>query len=99
MANSYTLSVLADGDIQQIVKRSLENFGEQQTDTYLNGLENALDLLAETPGRGRDFRHRSTGTNYCFYRYISHVIYYQQRNTEIFITRILHIKMLPENHL
>ncbi|PCJ62747.1 MAG: plasmid stabilization protein [Bacteroidetes bacterium] len=99
MLNSYTKSKLADRDISHIVMRSLEDFGEQQTDKYMNGLEEILNFLADNPNRGRVFTHDTTKRSYFFYRYISHVVYYRQRKNDIFITRILHSKMLPEKHL
>ena len=99
MPNSYTLSKQADRDIQHITKRSLADFGEIQTDKYLAGLEETLNMLAETPERGRPFTHGVTQRHYYFHRYVSHVVYYRQRKQDIFITRILHMRMLPENHL
>ena len=99
MPNSYTKSKLADKDILHITKRSLEDFGEKQTDKYMNGLEETLIMLAGTPDRGRVFTHGITKISYFFYRYTSHIVYYRQRKNDIFITRILHKKMLPEKHL
>jgi len=99
MPNSYTKSKLADKDILHITKRSLKDFGEKQTDKYMNGLDETLNMLAGTPERGRVFTHGMTKRGYFFYRYTSHVVYYRQRKTDIFITRILHKQMLPEKHL
>lgn len=99
MPNNYTLSKLADKDILHIAKRSLQDFGELQTDKYMNGLEETLNMLASTPDRGGNFTHAITKTTYFYKRYTSHVVYYRQRKNDIFITRILHVKMLPEKHL
>ncbi len=100
MPSSYTKSKKTDQDIKHITKRSIHDFGEQQTDKYLSGLEEYLQLLADNPNLG----HVYTSSNeikieYYYYRYVSHVIYYRQRKQDIFIVRILHKKMLPKKHL
>ena len=99
MPNSYTKSKRADQDIKHITKRSLIDFGERQTDTYMEGLQETLKILAKTPERGRTFTHSTTKRTYLHYRYVSHVVYYRQRKHDIIIVRILHTKMLPEKHL
>jgi toxin ParE1/3/4 len=99
MANSYTRSQKSKQDIQHIVKRSMADFGEQQTRKYMEGLKTALQNLADTPDRGRIFTHAKTDKIYSFHKYVSHVIYYRQRKNDIFIVRILHKKMLPEKHI
>jgi len=52
MINKYTLSKSSGNDIKEITKYSLQNFGKLQTDRYLSGLENSLDLLADNPNLG-----------------------------------------------
>jgi toxin ParE1/3/4 len=99
MPNKYTKSQKADIDIAHITQRSFDDFGEKQTITYMGGLIESLQALANNPERGRAFIHSKTQQTYLFYRYVSHVIYYRQRSHDIFIVRILHTKMLPENHL
>ena len=99
MPGSYTKSKRADRDIRAITKRSMADFGEIQTDKYMEGLEKTLNMLADNPERGRNFTHGTTNRTYLFYRYISHVVYYRQRKNDIFIVRILHTKMLPEKHI
>jgi toxin ParE1/3/4 len=99
MRGKYTKSKHADHDIRTIIIRSMADFGEAQTDKYIEGLESALCELAEAPGKGRPFVGDRTGQEYSRYRYVSHVIYYRKRQNDIFIVRILHEKMLPENHL
>ena len=53
MQNKYTKSKKTDQDIKNITKQSFINFGEKQTDIYLEGLEKTLQLLADTPNLGR----------------------------------------------
>ena len=99
MPNSYTKSKRADHDIKHITKRSLLDFGERQTDIYMEGLEETLEMLTKTPECGRTFTSSITQKTYLHYRYVSHVVYYRQRKHDILIVRILHTKMLPEKHL
>lgn len=97
MGGKYNKSKSTDQDIKNITKQSIIDFGEQQTDKYLQGLEESLELLADNPKLGRAFSLAKL--EFYYYRYVSHVIYYQQRKQDIFIVRILHKKMLPEIHL
>ena len=82
-----------------MIKRSMEDFGEEQTLKYMAGLKERMQSLAERPDIGRRFEHTLTEHQYLFFRYESQVIYYLKRDSDIFIVRILHTKMLPEKHL
>jgi toxin ParE1/3/4 len=77
----------------------MADFGETQTDQYIDGLENTLNMLAQCPDIGCSFFHDKTKTEYHYYRYVSHIVYYRKRISDIFIIRILHTRMLPEKHL
>lgn len=99
MPSKYKKSRYADQDINKITKRSLKDFGELQIDKYMEGMEEIFETLADHPDFGRTFIHGTTKTEYRYYRYVSHVVYYRQRKNDIFIVRILHIKMLPEKYL
>jgi toxin ParE1/3/4 len=99
MQAKYTKSKRADHDIRTIIIRSMADFGEAQTDKYIEGLESALCELAEAPGKGRSFVSDRKGREYSRYHYVSHVIYYRKRQDDILTVRILHEKMLYENHL
>lgn len=97
--SKYVLSKRADEDIKQILLRSIADFGEIQTDQYIAGLVNVLNMLADNPEIGSAFLHEKTERRYLRHRYMSHALYYRRREDSIFIVRILHAKMLPENHL
>lgn len=99
MPNSYSKSKGADQDIKQITKGSMADFGELQTNKYMEGLGATLQRLADKPDRGRPFIHSATQRTYLYHRYVSHIVYYRQKKQAIFIVRIPHIKMLPEKHL
>ena len=85
MQNSYTKSKQADKDIQHITKRSMADFGEIQTDKYMGGLEETLDLLADNPESSRIFTHGVTKRRYFFCRHVSHVVYYRKRKNDILV--------------
>ena len=99
MQGKYIKSKRADQDIRKIVLQSIKDFGEEQTDQYMTGLEGALISLACNQDMGKAFLHGRTGNEYRRFRYMSHVVYYRKRVEDIFILRILHTRMLPENHL
>lgn len=104
MINKYTLSKSSANDLKEIIRYSLQNFGKIQTDQYLNGLEESLDLLASNPNLGipltsHDETSAKLPTGFFYHRYTSHIIYFKKRTADIFIVRILHKNMLPDNYL
>lgn len=99
MSSVYTISNRADQDIKKITLRSLTDFGENQTDKYMAGMKAALEAIADTPSLGRPFTPKKSTREYLYYRYVSHVVYYRLRKNDVFIVRMLHTKMLPEEHL
>lgn len=99
MTGKYVKSKKVDHDIVHITAQSFSDFGERQTLKYIDGLIETLQMLADTPELGRDYVHATTQRSYLFHRYISHVIYYRKRKNDIFLVRILHTKMLPENYI
>ncbi len=93
MTSAFTLSKKADVDIKKITRWSIEQFGLNQTRKYMTGMRDRFRKLANNPALGRSY------LSYSYFRYESHVIYYRQRKNDIFITRVLHKKMLPEKHI
>ncbi len=88
MQGKYTKSKKTDQDIKRITKRSISDFGEQQTDKYLYGLEQCLQLLADNPNLGRTCDELRQG--YQRHEYESHIIFYRKRKNDIFIATIIH---------
>ncbi|HBE91536.1 MAG TPA: type II toxin-antitoxin system RelE/ParE family toxin [Gammaproteobacteria bacterium] len=87
----YELSLAAAEDIETIFVESIARFGVQQTEVYVEDLQNCLLLLGEHPGMGRiadDIR-----TDYRAFPHQSHVIYYQEEADRIFVVRVLHKHM------
>ncbi len=71
MQSNYTKSKRTDQDIKHITKQSITDFGEMQTDKYLDGLEESLLMLADKPNIGRRLtRGNITKKKYQYHRYV-----------------------------
>ena len=87
----YTFSQAAARDVENILERSLRDFGLALTEQYYSSMKNCLDLLSDNPGRGNtadDIRH-----GYHRFPHRSHVIFYSLSGQDILIIRILHKSM------
>ena len=84
----FALSSLAKEDLREVGRFTLEHWGPQQVVRYLDGFENACQLLAENPNVGRSAAHVRDGLH--AYSYQAHVIFYLVNESEILIVRVLH---------
>lgn len=92
----YRLSVLAELDLADIADYTTDVWGGKQAEAYLDSLVDCFVRIAKTPElvRSCDSVHRG-------FRRIEqgkHVIFYEPRDHEIFISRVLHQSMLPTRH-
>lgn len=92
----YKLSNLAVEDFAGIYEYTLLNFGALQADTYTNDLEKVLNLLSESPLMGSVRPEIADGVRR--HDNQKHVIFYRQRDSDIFVIRILHHQMDPGRH-
>ena len=93
----FRLTKQAQTDLINIRKFTVAEWGEAQSNKYLSGLSNTIELLAQSPKLGK---HRPDVSNETFsHPYNSHAIYYLIHNKTIVIFGILHQKMVPTNHL
>ena len=83
----YRLSRKADQDIQSIFEFGAERFGIAQAESYLLGLHNQLDQLADKPDTWPHIEIQNMSFQRCVYE--SHSIYYQQGESDVVIVRIL----------
>ena len=90
---SYELSVKADQMVNDIIKYTLINYGERQTDVYIGAFEKALHVLAEQPGLGRKF------CGHLRYNYASHVVIYEKTDYGIYVIDIFHEREDIENKI
>jgi toxin ParE1/3/4 len=82
---------LAEADLEEIWRYSVDQWGEKQADAYISALVAAAETIAEHPHRGvacdhirEGYRKTSAGT---------HVIFYRVTEQQIDIVRILHKRM------
>ena len=99
MANKsgkYGLSPLAEIDLEEIWRYTVENWSVKQAAAYHADILDAFEGLASglKVGRRADIRE-----GYFKYAVGSHLIYYRQQDSEIAIIRILHQRMDVSRHL
>ncbi|MBL7003701.1 MAG: type II toxin-antitoxin system RelE/ParE family toxin [Gammaproteobacteria bacterium] len=84
-------------DLESVTDFTIENWGNNQAETYLNQLQELLNTLAENPTLG--LMRESLGTNIQSFQYKSHHIFYFCENDTLHILRILHGSSDPIWHL
>jgi len=93
---AYHLSKLARLDLMNIADYTVDTWGEAQALRYLDSLEACFQRLVKAPEIGRTCNRIRPG-----YRRIEHerhVILYRVDRDGVFISRILHQRMLPSEH-
>lgn len=95
----YRLSRLALADLKSIGRYTVQRWGPDQADRYLDDLRRIFDLLAANPTLGRSCNHIRRG--YRRMEHGRHVIFYRKRTGKggIDVIRILHEHMLTSGHL
>ena len=76
---------------------SLEQWGEQQAERYIDDLTEAFGFLAESPKAGMVCENIHTG--YRKHPVISHVIDYRETDYGVEVIRVLHDRMLATRYL
>lgn len=94
---AYRLSELARADLLAIADYTLDTWGEEQAHRHLDDLEKCLGRVAQSPGLGRSCDRVRRG--YRRLEYAKHVIFYRMDSEGVFISRILHERMLPRPDL
>jgi toxin ParE1/3/4 len=93
---AFRFSRRAEADLLSIGVYTLQTWGEVQTARYMNELEACCHMLAANPTLGRACDHVLPGLRRLEHE--RHVVFYLQEPGGIFISRILHQRMLPERH-
>ncbi len=78
----------AQKDLVNIIDYTIQNWGNDKADKYIDGLEKLAANLAKNPTLGT--RRDSLKQGLFSFPYQSHMIYYISTNTGITISRILH---------
>ncbi|HUX45344.1 MAG TPA: type II toxin-antitoxin system RelE/ParE family toxin [Terracidiphilus sp.] len=93
----YKLSKLARLDLIEIADYTLDTWGAGQAYYYLDSLGACFQQLAHTPEMGRTCDAVRPG--YRRIEHEKHIVFYRIEGDGIFISRILHQRMLPARHL
>jgi toxin ParE1/3/4 len=93
----YALSDAAAQDIEQILDRSVVDFGPHQTELYYHSLKNCLELLGENPKMGSSADDLRLG--YRRFAHESHVVFYRDTGRGVLIVRVLHKRMDINKHV
>ena len=93
----FKLSEAAAGDIEEILTRSLLDFGVARTEIYFQSLTQCLELIGDNPEMGSSVDEIRPG--YRCFLHESHAIFYKTREQDVLIVRILHKRMDPERNL
>ena len=94
---SYILSNKAEKDLRSIYQYSKLSFGDAQAEAYLTGLEECLNDIAKNPAMAQkigDIR-----PDYKRYLYQEHAVYFVEKNSFIYVVRVLHQQMKASLHL
>lgn len=86
----YELSRKALGQIEDIIRYTDANFGQDQTREYVSGLYYSFDILSDNPKMGRPFDERRRR-----YIYRSHQVYYRVLRNRILIVDIRSSRQSP----
>ena len=90
------LSRKAKADLDQIAEYTTRTHGRAQCSLYVNELEDCFEHLAEHPGLGHHCDHVSPGLRQ--WDQGRHAVFYRERPSGVRIVRILHDRMLPQEH-
>lgn len=84
----YKLSELAEEDIYQIARYTIQQFGVIQAKKYHDDLKRTFELLASAPWIGRECSWVCNGMRRLEFK--KHSIYYLPKNNTLFIARLIH---------
>lgn len=93
----YTLTKKAKDDLLVIIEYTRIAWGKQQIRVYIDAIEEQCQMLANNPGIGKGADR--IAPDLLSHPIKSHVIYYKRQGADIFVIRVLHKRMLPDNHL
>ncbi|MFV0459433.1 MAG: type II toxin-antitoxin system RelE/ParE family toxin [Actinomycetales bacterium] len=95
--SAYRLTPAAQRDLSSIWDYTCEHWDENQAETYVHEVRNAIERIAEVPDRGQAVDELRAG--YRRYAIGRHVIYFIVRRDGVDVIRILHQRMDPTRHL
>ena len=93
----YRLSNLARLDLIEIADYTVDTWGQKQASSYLDGLFACFARVAQSPEMGRTCNRIRPG--YRRVEHEKHVVIYRAEDTGIFISRVLHQRMIPRHQI
>lgn len=96
-STEFRLSRLARLDLIEISDYTQDTWGDVQAERYLDGLEACFWRLVQNPELGRPCASLPEG--YRRLEHGRHVIFYRLDRQGVFIARILHQRMLPDERV
>lgn len=94
---SYRLTPAAQRDLSAIWDFTVARWDARQAETYIHEIRVAIELIADTPDRGR--RCDEIREGYRLFGIGSHLIFYRERADGVDVMRVLHQRMDPTAHL
>lgn len=94
---NYKLSNKAEQGLRHIYQYSQLNFGAIQAAAYLTVLEESVNAVANNPAMAQNVN--DIRPNYKRYLYQEHAIYFIEKESFIYIIRVLHQQMKASLHL
>ena len=94
---SYRLSKAAENDVIDIFVDGEMLFGVAQAEFYHNGLETTLNMLAEYPESGKEYRVIDPPVR--IFSYSAHLIIYTINNNDVLVLRVLNGRQDWVKHL
>ena len=93
----YVLSPRAQRDLEEIWNYTAGKWGIDQAEIYIRQIQQAVDVVADDPRRGRACNDIRAG----YYKYPtgSHFLFYRLIEGGVDIVRVLHQRMDFEQHL
>ncbi len=95
---SYSVSVLADQDLEAISYYTTLNFGERKTLAYKSAIIQSSELVANFPSMGKLYTTKQ-GRIFQKYNIGEHALFYQPTEAGIFVVPVLHLMMGFDRHL
>lgn len=87
------ITSLARQDFRDLVSYTLQIWGKDQSHTYAEKIDTALNTICNNPDIGRKKHGRM------MYGAGQHQIYYRTKDCEVYVLRILHQRMDATRHL
>jgi len=92
----YSLSSKAAVDLAGIYEYTILNFGLEEAQVYLSGMEERFATLAEQPMHGRNADELAPELRRSEYQ--SHIVFYVPKDNGVRIVRVLHRSMDVKRH-